>query len=255
MKEEEQYSIHSKVIITNIMETLMIGAAIAVGASGIGSTIGITMAGRAAEKTSSERGKQFGTNLVFTVLAETPTIYGLLIALIMILNAGRIEDLVNAATLTSDQVFWGAMGASMVVGITGFFSALGIGYAASAAIVAMSRKEGIFGKSLVFVILPETIVIYGLLVAILITRSLGTFGDAIVVSPGNEVVLFLSAAVLSLVSLTGYMLGKLGASGIAALVKSEATFGRNIVFVVLVESIAIYGVLVSILMLQAVHVI
>lgn len=239
----------------NTTEILMIGAAIAVGTSGIGSTIGITMAGRAAEKTSSERGKQFGTNLVFTVLAETPTIYGLLIALIMILNAGKIDNLVNTGILSTEQVFWGALGASMVVGITGFFSALGIGYAASAAITAMSRKEGIFGKSLVFVILPETIVIYGLLIAILITRSLGTFGDALPVAAESEIVLFLSAGVLSLVSLTGYMLGKLGASGIAALVKNEATFGRNIVFVVLVESIAIYGVLVSILMLQAVHVI
>ena len=233
----------------------MIGAAIAVGASGIGSTIGITMAGRASEKASTEKGRLFGTNLVFTVLAETPTIYGLLIALIMILNAASIEELVAAGTLSEDQIFWGAIGASVVVGITGFFSALGIGYAASAAITAMSRKEGIFGKSLVFVILPETIVIYGLLIAILIVRSFGTFGDSIPVREGDEIVLFLSAAVLSLVSLTGYMLGKLGASGIAALIKNETTFGRNIVFVVLVESIAIYGVLVSILMLQSVHVI
>ena len=237
------------------MEILMIGAAIAVGASGIGSTIGITMAGRASEKASTEKGRLFGTNLVFTVLAETPTIYGLLIALIMILNATNVEELVAAGTLSEDQIFWGAIGASVVVGITGFFSALGIGYAASAAITAMSRKEGIFGKSLVFVILPETIVIYGLLIAILIVRSFGTFGDPIPVQEGDEIVLFLSAAVLSLVSLTGYMLGKLGASGIAALIKNETTFGRNIVFVVLVESIAIYGVLVSILMLQSVHVI
>ena len=213
------------------------------------------MAGRASEKASTEKGRLFGTNLVFTVLAETPTIYGLLIALIMILNAANIEELVAAGTLSEDQIFWGAIGASVVVGITGFFSALGIGYAASAAITAMSRKEGIFGKSLVFVILPETIVIYGLLIAILIVRSFGTFGDSIPVREGDEIVLFLSAAVLSLVSLTGYMLGKLGASGIAALIKNETTFGRNIVFVVLVESIAIYGVLVSILMLQSVHVI
>jgi V/A-type H+-transporting ATPase subunit K len=239
----------------NIMEILMVGAAIAVGASGIGSTIGITMAGRASEKASTEKGKSFGTNLVFTVLAETPTIYGLLIALILILNADKISGLVAARTLTEDQVLWASLGAGAVVGITGFFSALGIGYAASAAVAAMTKKEGIFGKSLVFVILPETIVIYGLLIAILISRSLGTFGDPIPVAAGSEIVLFLSAAVLSLVSLTGYMLGKLGATGISALVKSDSTFGRNIVFVVLVESIAIYGVLVSILMLQAVHVI
>lgn len=240
---------------TNITEILMIGAAVAVGASGIGSTIGITMAGRASEKTSAEKSKAFGTNLVFTVLAETPTIYGLLIALILILNADKIAGLVASKVLTEDQVFYSAIGAGVVVGITGFFSALGIGYAASSAVTAMSRKDGIFGKSLVFVILPETIVIYGLLIAILITRSLGTFGDPIPVAAGSEVVLFLSALVLSLVSLTGYMLGRLGATGIASLVKSDKTFGKNIVFVVLVESIAIYGVLVSILMLQSVHVI
>lgn len=238
-----------------IIEILMISSAIAVGASGIGSAIGLTMAGRAAEKTSTEVGRTFGTNLVFTVLAETPTIYGLLVALIVILNAGNIQNLVETGLLSQDQVFWGAFGAAVVVGITGFFSALGIGYAACAAITATGKKEGLFGKSLVFVILPETIVIYGLLIAMLIMRSLGTFGDAIPVAEGSELVLFLAAAVLSLVSITGYMLGKLGATGIASLVKSEETFGKNMVFVVLVESIAIYGVLVSILMMQNIHVI
>ena len=232
----------------SVLSSILIGSALAIGISGIGSAIGLTMAAKASEEATSEHPEKFGTNLVFTVLAETPVIYGLLIALILVLNSQQIVKFVADGTLTEGSVFWGVIGAGMVVGITGFFSAIGIGIAGATGITASTEKSSLFGKSLVFTVLPETVVIYGLLIAILILRTIGVFGDPKLVQP--EVSLFFSALVMCFVSITGYLLGKLGSTAIKALTVSEDSFGKNIVFVVLVESVAIYGLLVSILILQ-----
>ncbi|AJF61880.1 TPA: V-type ATP synthase subunit K [Candidatus Woesearchaeota archaeon] len=61
-----------------------------------------------------------------------------------------------------------AIGASLAVGLT----ALGTGMAeqaiGTAAIGAMAEKEELFGKGLILTVIPESIVIFGLVVAILI---------------------------------------------------------------------------------------
>ena len=66
-----------------------------------------------------------------------------------------------------------AIGAGLAVGL----SALGAGLAekeiGAAAIGAMAEKEELFGKGLVLTVIPETIVIFGLVVAILILNLAG----------------------------------------------------------------------------------
>jgi|TARA_B100001964_G_C13691704_1_gene362073 V/A-type H+-transporting ATPase subunit K len=61
-----------------------------------------------------------------------------------------------------------AMGAGIAVGL----SAIGAGIAekeiGAAAIGAMAEKEELFGKGLILTVIPETLVIFGLVVAILI---------------------------------------------------------------------------------------
>ncbi|MFA5772011.1 MAG: V-type ATP synthase subunit K [Thermoplasmata archaeon] len=61
---------------------------------------------------------------------------------------------------------YAAIGAALAVGLTGLASAwaeLNIG---SAAIGAMAEKEELFGKGLILTVIPETIVIFGLVVAL-----------------------------------------------------------------------------------------
>lgn len=63
-----------------------------------------------------------------------------------------------------------AVGAGIAVGL----SAIGAGIAekeiGTAAIGAMAEKEELFGKGLILTVIPETLVIFGLVVAILILQ-------------------------------------------------------------------------------------
>ncbi|WP_292469068.1 V-type ATP synthase subunit K [Methanolobus sp.] len=61
-----------------------------------------------------------------------------------------------------------AIGAGLAVGLTGIASALAEKDIGSAAIGAMAENESLFGKGLILTVIPETIVIFGLVVALLI---------------------------------------------------------------------------------------
>ena len=66
-----------------------------------------------------------------------------------------------------------AIGAGLAIGL----SAIAAGYAEKsigvAAIGAMAEKEELFGKGLILTVIPETIVIFGFVIAILILVFLG----------------------------------------------------------------------------------
>ncbi|MDW7775141.1 MAG: V-type ATP synthase subunit K [Methanosarcinales archaeon] len=61
-----------------------------------------------------------------------------------------------------------AIGAGLAVGISGIASALAEKDIGAAAVGAMAEREELFGKGLILTVIPETIVIFGLVVAILL---------------------------------------------------------------------------------------
>ena len=77
------------------------GAATAAALAGVGSAIGVGIAGQAASGVVSEDPDKFGNVLVLQALPGTQGIYGLLIAFIIILNLGVIDG--NVKDLTTFQ--------------------------------------------------------------------------------------------------------------------------------------------------------
>ncbi|KAF5039923.1 ATP synthase subunit C [anaerobic digester metagenome] len=61
-----------------------------------------------------------------------------------------------------------AIGAGIAVGLTGLGSAIAEKEIGAAAIGAMAENEKLFGKGLILTVIPETIVIFGMVVAILL---------------------------------------------------------------------------------------
>jgi len=61
-----------------------------------------------------------------------------------------------------------AIGAGLAVGLAGIASAIAEASIGAAAVGAMAEDEKLFGKGLILTVIPETIVIFGLVVAILL---------------------------------------------------------------------------------------
>ncbi len=61
-----------------------------------------------------------------------------------------------------------ALAAGIAVGLTGIGAAIGEQSIGAAAIGAIAEDEGFFGRGLLLTVIPETIVIFGLVVALIL---------------------------------------------------------------------------------------
>jgi len=65
-----------------------------------------------------------------------------------------------------------AIGAGLAVGLTGIGAGMGEKDVGAAAVGAMTEDRSIFGTAMIFMVIPETIVIFGLVIAIIILFAL-----------------------------------------------------------------------------------
>jgi V/A-type H+-transporting ATPase subunit K len=216
------------------------GAVLSIGLSGAGASIGQRMAASASSLLMAEKPERFGISLILTVLVETSAIYGLLISILILANLGSAENVYQG---------WTALSAGLCIGIPGFFTGIGEGLAASASVGAIAERESAFGKALVLTVLPETGAIYGLLVAILTLSGSGFLGDVKAPIEQVGVASLYAAFAICITSISSYLQGRVGASAISAIARRDEIFGRDLIFVVLLESVLIYGLLTSILIL------
>ncbi len=70
--------------------------------------------------------------------------------------------------LKASQIGLKALGAGLAVGLTGIGSGVAEMAIGSAAVGATAENKDIFGLALLFTVIPETIVIFGLVVALLL---------------------------------------------------------------------------------------
>ena len=66
-----------------------------------------------------------------------------------------------------------AVGASLAVGLTAVGSGIAEQGIGAAAVGAMAEKEELFGKGLILTVIPESLVIFGLVISILILGLVG----------------------------------------------------------------------------------
>ena len=66
-----------------------------------------------------------------------------------------------------------AIGAGLAIGLSSIGAAIAEKAIGSAAIGAMAEKEELFGKGLILTVIPETIVIFGFVIAIMMVLALG----------------------------------------------------------------------------------
>jgi len=151
---------------------VILGCALAIGIAGIGSAIGLALAGSSAVAVTAEKPDLFSKCLILQVLPMTQSVYGLLTAILLMMGAGLLGG--GDVTIQSVQGL-GAIWIGIAVGLTGT-SAINQGMVASSSISAVGRNPDVASKGIIFTVMPETIAIFGLLVGILLMVGLGFLG-------------------------------------------------------------------------------
>ena len=142
------------------------------------------------------------------------------------------------------------LGAALATALAGMGSAKGVGIVGEAAAGMLSEDPTKFGKALILQALPGTQGIYGLITAFLIIFKMGIFSaeaPALTVAQGAY---FLMASLP--IAIVGYYSaikqGKVAAAGISLVAKRPKELGKAITSAALVETYAIFAVLISLLL-------
>jgi len=145
------------------------------------------------------------------------------------------------------------IGAAMAAVFGGAGSSIGIGKAGAKGAGVLAEKPNLFGKILVLSALPGSQGVYGLLIAIFILFKIGMFGTPADVSVEAGQQLMWAGILMGLAGLfSGWFQGGVVASGIGAMARDESLTGKAIVLAVVVETYAIFGLLVALLISNAV---
>lgn len=145
------------------------------------------------------------------------------------------------------------IGAALAVGLAGIGSAKGVGMAGEATAGLLSENPNLFGKSFVLMALPMTQGIYGLVIAFLIVLRVGLFSegmDAFVNLPVEKGAYYLMSALpIAVVGLfSAIKQARVAVAGINLLAKRPDQVGKAITSAALVETYAIFALLISVLL-------
>ena len=141
-----------------------VGAGIAVGFAGLGSGLGQGFAAAGSVGAVAEDNSMFARGIIFSALSETQSIYGFLIAILLMVFSGLLGG-GNGLTVTAGII---AIGAGAAIGFAGLGSGMGQGIAAASAVGAVVEDNSMFARGIIFSALEETQAIYGFLIAILL---------------------------------------------------------------------------------------
>lgn len=146
------------------------------------------------------------------------------------------------------------LGGALAAILGGIGSAIGVGLAGQASSGVMSEDPEKFGSLLLLVALPGTQGIYGFLSAFLVILKLGLTTGTIVTPATDQgwqiLVACLPVAFAGLVS--GIHQGKVCASGVYMVAKQPKDLMKPVIMAALVETYAVLGLLITILLLNGI---
>ena len=147
----------------------LLGAALAALLAGIGSAIGVGLAGEAAAGVVTEEPSKFGKVLLLQLLPGTQGIYGLMIAFLTLSNIGILGGSGDISFAKGLMYLF----ACLPLGLVGLWSAKRQARAAVASIHLIAKKPDQFGKALLFPAMVETYAVLALLVSLLAVANIG----------------------------------------------------------------------------------
>ncbi len=146
----------------------LFGAGLAVFLAGIGSAIGVGIAGRSATGVLSEKPERYGSVFLMVVLPSTQGIYGFLVGFTIL---GKLVG-PNAVELTVAQGFT-VLAACLPIAFAGMFSAIHQGKTCAAGILMTAKRPEMAVKAgVLYAAMVEVYAVLGFLISLLILLKL-----------------------------------------------------------------------------------
>lgn len=143
------------------------------------------------------------------------------------------------------------LGAGIAAGLAGSGSAIGIGIAGESAAGVMTEDPGKFGLCLILQALPGTQGIYGLITTFIVLGKIGLIGgEEVTVSWVHGLAVFAACLPVAFGCwLSAIAQGKTSAASIQLIAKRPEQFGKALILPAMVETYAVFSLLISIIML------
>lgn len=145
------------------------GAAAAAIFAGIGSAVGVGLAGQAASGVMSEDPEKFGSLLLLVALPGTQGIYGFLSAFLVILKLGVTGGTIAEVNLHQG---WQIFVACLPVALAGLISGIHQGKVCASGVYMVAKQPKEMTKPLILGALVETYAVLGLLITILLLNGI-----------------------------------------------------------------------------------
>lgn len=136
----------------------LLGAAIAFLVAALGSSRGCGIAGQAAAGVVSEDPSKFSATMILQALPATQSIYGFVIAFMIIGKLGDVSTLEQGLSLFA---------AGLPMGIVGWYSGVYQGKVAAAGIHLIAKRPEALGNAIIYALMVEMFAILSLVTSIL----------------------------------------------------------------------------------------
>lgn len=174
----------------------------------------------------------------------------LLAVLFAVLLFSAIASAQEASDESDNSKVFVILGCLLAVTIAGISSAIGLTFSGTSAAAVVAEKPNLFGRILVLEILPMTQSVYGLLTAILLMMGAGLLGGATkTITPLQGMGGLWIGLIVGITGISAINQGIVAASSISAVGRNPDVAARGIIFTVMPETIAIFGLLAGILLM------
>lgn len=141
------------------------------------------------------------------------------------------------------------LGAALAAALAGMGSAKGVSIVGEAAAGLLTEDPSKFGKVLILQALPGTQGIYGLITAFLIIFKIGILGTPVALTVAQGAYFLMASLPIAIVGYySAIKQGRVAAAGVNLIAKRPDEIGKAITSAALVETYAIFAVLVSLLL-------
>jgi len=146
-------------------------------------------------------------------------------------------------------------GAAIAASLAGVGSILGVRTAGQASSGLVAEDPDKFGKVLLLTALPGSQGIYGFLAAIIIANTIGVLsGEPIDLDIAQGLQVFVAALPIAITGLfSGMFQGRVAAAGVNITAKKPEASGKAVILSAIVETYAVLGLLVTILLVNGLN--